>query len=417
MGHRIRIFLALALAMPLLHPLAVAQKPPAPKPTPPTSSPSNGSSNPNPNLPSSQPIQPAATDLVMFLRGRVSTGDGTQLPSDVLVERVCNNRVYQQLYATLHGDFSMQLGARSDSLVDVSGDSPSESAATRRDTSMGIPRTDLRRCDLRVSTSGFHDGILSLVSLDSAGNNVDVGVIVIKRAGKVEGATLSATPYRAPPNARKAYEKGLDAEKHGKLPNAHKYFQTAVDLYPIYVSAWFQLGTVLEKENQKDAARSAYNRATAIDNRFLLPYLALASMAFQEENWTEVLRLTHHIFELDPLNHTDVSGYIVDSDPINSADAYFYNAFANYKLNNFVEAEKSALKAEHMAMLSRFPQLHLLLAELFARKDDFAPAISQLEIYLQLVPNAQNADQVRVQLARLQKLNNTPSPTEKPDHL
>jgi regulator of sirC expression with transglutaminase-like and TPR domain len=58
-----------------------------------------------------------------------------------------------------------------------------------------------------------------------------------------------------------------------------------------------------------------------------------------------------------------------------------------------------------------------LLAEIFARKDDYAPAISQLEIYLQLVPHAQNAEQVRVQLARLQKLNGTASPTEKPDHM
>jgi hypothetical protein len=416
MARRIRIFVALALAMPLLLPVATAQKPPAPKPTPPPSLPSGGSANPTPTLPSSQPIQPT-TDLVMFLRGRVATNDGTPLPSDVLVERVCNNRVYQQLYATLHGDFSMQLGARSDSLVDASGDSTSQTQLPRKDTSMGIPRSDLRQCELRATTSGFHDGIISLVSVDSSGSNVDVGVILVKRAGRVEGATLSATPYRAPPNARKAYEKGLDAEKHGKLANAHEYFQTAVDLYPTYVNAWFQLGTVLEKENQKDAARAAYVRATTIDSRFLLPYLALASMAFQEENWTEVLRLTHHIFELDPLNHTDVSGYIVDSDPINSADAYFYNALANYRLNNFAEAEKSALKAEHMAMLSRFPQLHLLLAEIFARKDDYAPAISQLEIYLQLVPHAQNAEQVRVQLARLQKLNGTASPTEKPDHM
>jgi len=412
MSHRIRIFVALALAMPLLLPVAMAQKPPAPKPPPPPSNPSGNPTN-NP-LPNSQPIQ-AATDLVMFLRGRVTTSDGTQLPSDVLVERVCNNKVYQQLYATLRGDFSMQLGARSDSLVDASGDSTSQTVLPRKDTSMGIPRTDLRRCELRASTSGFHDGILSLVSVDSSGSNVDVGVIVVKRASKIEGATLSATPYKAPPNALKAYEKGLDAKKHAKLANAQKYFQTAVDLYPTYVNAWFQLGTVLEKENQKDAARAAYLRATTIDNRFLLPYLALASMAFQEQNWSEVLTLTNHIFDLDPLNHTDVSGYIVDSDPINSADAYFYNALANYKLHNFAEAEKSALKAEHMAMLSRYPQLHLLLAELFARKDDYAPAISQLEIYLQLVPHAQNADQVRVQLARLHKLNGSASPTEKPD--
>ena len=105
----------------------------------------------------------------------------------------------------------------------------------------------------------------------------------------------------------------------------------------------------------------------------------------------------------------------MDSDPFNCADAYFYNALANYKLNNLAEAEKSALKAEHMAMLNAFPQLHLLLAEIFARKDDYATAISELQVYLQLVPNAKNVEQVRVQLAKLQKLNGAAAPTEKPD--
>jgi len=412
MGHFMRSFVALVLALPLLIAVAVAQKPPVPAPSPAPSTPPSRSANPP--LPSSQPIQPMS-DLVMFLRGHVATNDGTPVPSDVLVERVCDSQVYQQLYASLRGDFSMQLGSRTDSFVDASGDPTSRSALGGKDSSMGIPRSNLRRCELRASTSGFRDGVISLVTLDTSGSNVDVGVIVVQRVAKIEGMTLSATPYRAPKDARKAYEKGLDAEKHSKLPNARRYFENAVEIYPTYVNAWFQLGAVLEKDNQKDAARAAYTRATTIDNRFLPPYLSLASMAFQAENWTEVLRLTAHIFDLDPLNRSAVTGYIVDSDPFNCADAYFYNALANYKLNNIAEAEKSALKAEHMAMLSAFPQLHLLLAEIFARKDDYATAISELQIYLQLVPNAKNVEQVRVQLAKLQKLNDSASPTEKPD--
>ena len=412
MGHHMRSFVALVLALPLLIPVAVAQKPPAPAPSPPPSTPPSRSANPP--LPSSQPIQPIG-DLVMFLRGHVATNDGTAVPSDVLVERVCDNQVRQQLYASLRGDFSMQLGSRNDSFMDASGDPTSQSALTSKDSSMGIPRSNLRRCELRASTPGFRDGVISLVSLDTAGSNVDVGVIVVKRVAKIEGMTLSATPYRAPKDARRAYEKGLEAEKHGKLPNARKYFENAVEIYPTYVNAWFQLGSVLEKDNQKDAARAAYTRATTIDNRFLPPYLSLASMAFQAENWTEVLTLTTHVFDLDPLNRSAVTGYIVDSDPFNCADAYFYNALANYKLNNIAEAEKSALKAEHMAMLSAFPQLHLLLAEIFARKDDYATAISELQIYLQLVPHAKNVEQVRVQLAKLQKLSGSAAPTEKRD--
>jgi hypothetical protein len=51
----------------------------------------------------------------MFLQGRVATHDGAPVPNDVLVERACDNRVRQVVYASPHGDFSMQLGSRTDS--------------------------------------------------------------------------------------------------------------------------------------------------------------------------------------------------------------------------------------------------------------------------------------------------------------
>ena len=272
MSHRIRIFVALALALPLLGPVTVAQKPPAPAPAPPPP-PSTPPSRPANSLPpGSEPSQPVG-DLVMYLRGRVATNDGTLVPNDVLIERICNNRVRQQSYASFHGEFSMQLGSRADSFLDASGDSPSQSGVAGKDSSMGISRLELRNCELRASTAGFHFGVISLVDLDTFGSNVDVGVIVVQRASKIKGLTLDATPYKAPGDARRAYEKGLQAEKNGKLDDAHKYFETAVEIYPKYLNAWFQLGTVLQKENQNDAARRAYIQATSIDSKFLPPYL------------------------------------------------------------------------------------------------------------------------------------------------
>ena len=411
MSHRMRLFVLLAISMALLVPDTVAQKPPAPAP-PPSTPPSRPAA---PLTPSSPPTQPTG-DLVMFLLGRVATDDGTPVPNDLLVERVCNNRVRQQVYASPHGDFSMQLGSRSDSFPEASVDQTSPSGAASKDSPMGIPRRELTNCELRASAAGFHFGVINLVELDTFGSSVDVGAIVVRRATKMEGLTLSATPYQAPKDARRAYEKGLDAERNGKLADARKYFETALEIYPKYVHAWFQLGTVLEKQNQKDAARTAYTHATTIDTRFLPPYLSLASMACKGENWTEVLKFTGHILALDRMNYADVTGYILDLDPLNYAEAYFYNAFANYKLNKIEAAEKSALKAERMGLRTHFPQVHLLLAEIFARKNDFPTAISEMQTYLELDPHAKNADQVREQLAKLEKLNGSVSISEKPDH-
>jgi len=351
----------------------------------------------------------------MFLLGRVATGDGTPLPNDVLVERVCNNRVRQQLYASPHGDFSMQLGSRADSFVDASGDPGSQSGAARKNSDMGIPRRELANCELRASASGFRPSAISLMGdLVTLGGSVDVGAILVQRATKVEGATLSATPYKAPKEARRAYEKGLEAEKNGKLANARKYFEQAVEVYPSFTNAWFQLGAVLQKQNQNDAARKAYTQATTIDTKFLRPYLSLSLMAYQAENWPEVLKLTGHILDLDPFNQQAVSGYMLDLDPLNYTEAYFYNAVANYKLDKIEDAEKSALTAEHLDLRTRFPHVHLLLAEIFARRNKYAMAILETHTYLQLAPHAADADLVREQLAKLEKLNGSLSTQQKP---
>jgi tetratricopeptide (TPR) repeat protein len=348
----------------------------------------------------------------MFLLGRVATSDGTRIPNDVLVERVCTGGVRQQVHASSNGEFSMQLGSKNDSFLDATGDQPSQNTVNSKTSEMGVPRRALANCELRASVSGFDSSVISLVDLNGSLSSVDVGAIVVQRRTKIEGMTVNASAYQAPKDARKAYEKGLEAEKKNKLTDAQKYFGKAVEIYPKYVNAWYQLGTVLQKEHQKDAARIAFIQATTIDTKFLPPFLSLAVMAYEAENWAAVLTFTRHILDLDPLNH--VAGYVWDLDPLNYSDAYFYNALANYKLNKFADAEKSGLKAEQVDLPTRFPQVHLLLAEIFARKNDYPIAISEMQTYLELVPNAKEADQVRARLAKLQKLNGSVSPGDDP---
>jgi len=351
----------------------------------------------------------------MFLGGRVATNDGAPVPNDVLVERVCNNRAHQGVYASPHGDFSMQLGSRADSFSEAGADPTPPYGVAGKDSVVGISRRELTNCELRVSASGFHSRVISLLDLDTFAFRIDVGIIVMQRGTKIEGMTLSATPYKAPKDARRAYEKGLQAERNGKLADARKYFETAVETNPSFASAWFQLGTVLQKENQKVAARTAYTQATITNTTFLPPYLSLASMAYEAENWTEVLNLTGHILDLDPLNHADVTGYTLDLDPSNYAEAYFYNAVANYKLNKIEAAERSGVKAEHVDLRTRYPELHLLLAEIFARQNNYALAVTEIQTYLALTPHAKDADQARKQLAKLERLNSSVSTSEKPD--
>ena len=233
----------------------------------------------------------------------------------------------------------------------------------------------------------------------------------------LKGATISATPYKAPGDARRAFEKGLAAQKSGNLAEARQSFQKAVALYPKYAIAWFQLGNVLQKENDKDAAYKAYTEATVVDPKFLPPFLSLSFLAYKAENWRDVRELTAHVLDLDRVNYARVSGDVLDLDSVNYTDAYFYNAVANYKLNHFDDAEKSGLKAERLGLRGHYPQLHLILSDIFARKSKYGAAIAEIQSYLQEAPVSSYAEQAKERLARYEQLNASASSSvpAKPD--
>ena len=340
---------------------------------------------------------------MLFLTGRVATSDGSPVPTDAIVERVCNARIRQQVHTSPKGDFSMQLGSIMDSSVDASADGTSQVNLSRKTVDQGIPRRELANCELRASVSGFSSAIVNLVDLNGFLSSVDIGKIVVQRRGKVDGATLSATPYKAPKAAWKAYERGIEAEKKSDFVKARANFEEAVRIYPTYAAALYHLGNLSLKNNQKDQARDSFTRATAADPKYLPPYLSLALLAYNAEIWNEVLKLTGHILNLDPTH--DMAGYVLDLDQQGFAQAYFYRAVADYHLQKFAEAEKSAIKAVHLDLPTSFPQVHLLLAQIYTRKLDYQSAINEMRNYLELAPNANDVDAVRQQLVKLQQLN------------
>jgi tetratricopeptide (TPR) repeat protein len=416
MNSRIRYFpkliAELTLALAFLAPVAFAQKPPAPAPPPANPPPGSPSTSTRPNTNTLDPTNVRPTsDLILFLTGRVKTTDGTALPSNTLVERVCNARTRQQVYASPNGSFTMQLGSTIGAVIDASaegGNMPWDRRSSKSNQ-QGIPRTELANCELRASVSGFHSDVLNLMARDSFAGHMEVGDIAVQRLEKVNGLTISAAAYNAPKDARKAYEKGVEAVKAGNSTIARQQFEKAVQIYPKFTNAWFQLGKVLQKQNEKTAALAAYTRATNIDAKYLPPYLSLSYFAYDAQDWPQLLNLTSHILALDPLNYARVKGYILDLDSFDYAEAYFYNAMANFHLDKLEAAEKSGLKAAYLDVRPRFPQLHLLLADIFIKKHDNARAAAELQTYLDLVPHDSNAEELREQLTKLQQPGAAPS--------
>ena len=68
-------------------------------------------------------------------------------------------------------------------------------------------------------------------------------------------------------------------------------------------------------------------------------------------------------------------------------------------------AEKSASKAEHVDLMTKFPQVHLLMARIDTDKGNYAGAISEIHTYMELVPGSKDVEPLRAKLTQLEELN------------
>jgi superkiller protein 3 len=197
------------------------------------------------------------------------------------------------------------------------------------------------------------------------------------------------TSLAAPNDARRAYEKCLIALHKHKQPEAGKDFQKAVDIYPKYAVAWYELGRIQEQEQNVAGARASYEKALAADPRFMSPYVQLAELAARARNWIELADTTDRLLQLDPMDY---------------AFAYFDNAVANLNLGRMKEAEKSARAGLKVDTSHRFPKLAQVLARTLERKGDYAGAAENMRLYLQLAPDAEDAAKMRIRIGELDRL-------------
>lgn len=425
MMHHVFTLITLALGAVLSLGPALAQEPQQPTPPPqapqpaPAPSPEPGGRTPSIPTPTPTPTprQPQAEpdfgrqtqqpfpeiQRPVFLSGKVVLEDGTPPPEPVVIERVCGGQPRPEAYTDSKGRFSFQLGQNTaliaDASVNAASDFPGDPAASSRNP-FGRNRTfserDLVGCELRASLPGYRSDIVPLAGRRLM-DNPDVGTIVLRRLGHVEGTTISATTLAAPKDAKKAFEKGVEAARRKKFDEARKQLEKAVQLYPQYAAAWYELGVVHQQQNNKDQAREAYGKALAADAKFMKPYLQLAMLSAQERNWQEVADTTARLLRLDPFDYPQ---------------AYFFNSVANFNLRKWDEAERSVREGLKLDQQNRIPKMKHLLGIILANKQDYAGAAELLRAYLPHAADPQEAELVRKQLAEIERI--TGSSTAQP---
>ncbi len=211
--------------------------------------------------------------------------------------------------------------------------------------------------------------------------------IVLKHVGLHEGSTVSATALNAPEPAKKAFGKGVNAMDDGKWAAAQKDFEKAVQIDPDYASAWSDLGEVLQKQAKPAEARAAFEKAVQADPKYIKPYIQLTMLDLQEKH---------------PEDAIAIGGRAVAMNPLEFPELYFYYAAANFNLKHFDVAETYARRATDLDHAHEIPRSELLLASVLAAKGDRTGALQHFRKYLEILPKAPDADQVKRAIAQLE---------------
>jgi tetratricopeptide (TPR) repeat protein len=350
-----------------------------------------GSNNPSPDFGQMRPL--------VFM-GKVMMDDGTPPSDSVTIQLVCRGTPRSIAFTDSKGGFSVDLNNRMNdaSLMDASEPSGggfggpfgggSSNLNGSRGNSNGISERDLMGCDLQAALAGFRSEQIHL-GTRRALDNPDVGTILLHRLANVEGLTISATSAYAPKDAKKAFEKAREAARKQKWDEAEKDFQKAVDAYPKYAAAWFQLGLVQQEKKNDEGARKSYAQALAADPKFVSPYLQLAMMAAREQKWQEAIDDTDRLLRLNPADFPQ---------------AWLFNSLGHYYLKNLDAAEKSAREGISHDATHHYATMNHVLGVILAQKQDYAGAAAQLRDYIQFAPKANDIDQVKQQLSEVEKV-------------
>jgi tetratricopeptide (TPR) repeat protein len=322
-------------------------------------------------------------DGTIYLTGRVMLDDGTTPVEPVTIECVCHGAPRVQGYTDQKGRFNFQIGQKAQGLPDATADSSGTPGATQ-----------LTNCDLRAVVAGFRSDNVSLAGR-RLHDDPNVGTILLHRMATVEGAAISLTSLQAPKEARRAFEKALQDSRRNKSAEAAKEFRTAVDIYPQYAAAWYELGRIEEQGSDIAQARQSFASAIAADARFISPYLSMAELEAKAEHWAELANFTGALLRLDAVDYPA---------------AYFYDATAHLNLGQIDTAEKSARAGEKLDTAHQYPQLERVLAMTLEHKKDYAGAAAHLRSYLRLAPDAEDAAQIKKELAELERPSDATGP-------
>ena len=321
------------------------------------------------------------------LQGRVVTPDGNQPTNPVKVTLTFNGRRLYETFSDLSGRFSFTGLNRGRYQITAEGDGQSfDTTSVYADVSAFGSAPQLFTQDVQLRPLPGKP---------------------LQRAGVVNSFSQDV-----PKRAREALERATELTGKGQAEAAIVKIQEAINAFPEYFEAHFQLGNQFMKAGRFAEAISQLDRARQINPNDDRVYQSFGLVLMQQKNYAVAVAVFSEAARLNPVN------------PLNAvmrATALIHQAYAiASSSSDTAAADKQYILSRAEISLTQASNLsdkkvkadHLTLAMFYEMKEDYTRAAKELESYLQENPNAKNADSLKTIIKRLRSSSDKKASTQ-----
>jgi len=181
--------------------------------------------------------------------------------------------------------------------------------------------------------------------------------------------TVSVRELKIPEKAREEYLKGMERLAKDDSAGGRSHFTKAIKAFPEYYEALSQLGIAEIHLGSKQEARKAFEAAIELSKgRSAAAQFGMGYLLYLEGKADEAEAILRRGLELDG----------------NAPDGHVILGMALLRLGRPDEAERSAREA--ILRQPGFAEAYLVLADVYARRQNYREQLQDLETYLRLDP-------------------------------
>jgi Flp pilus assembly protein TadD len=201
------------------------------------------------------------------------------------------------------------------------------------------------------------------------------------RPRKTENETVTGVVFAQdiPADARKLYEKAVSSIDQNKFDEGAQELESALTIFPTYYLALEKLGALYLNQKQYEKARDNYNKAVAVNSRSFNSWYGLCYTNYILKNSASAVEAAQKAVSINP----------------GSVEATLFLGISFRQAKKYEDAEKT-LKQVNKLTEGKSPDAHWNLALLYAYNlKRYNDAASELELYLQVTPDAADAENIR----------------------